>query len=296
MCSKRMVIVATIAAVLLGTRIACSMSQTASARAPDEQVLREYCGTYRWEHGAFLYLQLWSEFTGTNQLVAFDESGEARTLYPTDRDRFFAGPGAAVSTAIESRIDFQRDRSGKISSLIWRHGGAAPRLARRVEVERREDVRFSNGDVQLAGTLISPNTRGRHPAIILVHGSGAEDREYMLPFARFLIRRGVAVLGYDKRGVGGSTGDWHAAPFEDLAGDVVAAFDYLKTRPDIDRTRIGLLGWSQAGWVMPLAAVRAPQLAFLISVSGAGIPAAETTGCEAQNEMTAAGMKREVLR
>ena len=60
-------------------------------------------------------------------------------------------------------------------------------LARRVKVEKREDVRFSNGDVQLAGTLISPNTRRRHPAIILVHGSGAEDREYMLPFARFTV-------------------------------------------------------------------------------------------------------------
>ena len=66
----------------------------------------------------------------------------------------------------------------------------------------------------------------------------------MLPFARFLIRRGFAVLGYDKRGVGGSTGDWHTATYQDLAGDVVAAFDYLKTRPDIDPAHIGFLGWS----------------------------------------------------
>jgi hypothetical protein len=153
---KRTLIVATIAFVLVGTRIACSMSQTASARAPDEKALREYCGSYRWEHGGFLYLQLWSEFTGMNQLVAFDESGEVRTLYPTDRDRFFAGPAATTSTAIESRIDSQRDRSGRIRSLTWRRDGAAPRLARRVEVEKREDVRFSNGDIHLAGTLISP--------------------------------------------------------------------------------------------------------------------------------------------
>ena len=294
--SKQIVIVATIAAILLGTRIACSTSQTASARAPDEEALREYCGTYRWEDGGFLYLQLWNEFTGTNQLVAFDESGEVRTLYPTDHDSFFAGPGAAVSTAIESRIDFRRDRSGKISSLTWRRDGAAPRLARRVEVEKREDVRFSNGDIQLAGTLISPNTRGRHPAIILVHGSGAEDREYMLPFARFLIRRGIAVLGYDKRGVGGSTGDWHTASFDDLAGDLVAAFEYLKKRGDIDAAQIGLLGLSQAGWIMPIAAVRAPEIAFLISVSGAAIVPAETTFDEARREMAAAGRRPEVIQ
>ena len=107
--------------------------------------------------------------------------------------------------------------------------------------------------------------------MILVHASGAEDREYLLPFARFLIRHGMAVLGYDKRGVGGSTGDWNKASFDDLAGDVVAAFEYLKTRSDIQRGQIGMLGWSQAGWVMPLAATRAKDLAFLISISGAGV-------------------------
>jgi len=211
-------------------------------------------------------------------------------LYPTDRDRFFAGPGAAVPASIESRVEFQRDGTGQITSLRWQRDSAPPRLARRVEIEKREEVRFSNGDVQLAGTLISPARGGKHPAIILVHGSGPENREYMLPFAHFLIRHGMAVLGYDKRGVGGSTGDWNTASFDDLAGDVVAAFEYLKTRSDIDRTQIGLLGVSQAGWVMPLAAVRAKDIAFLISISGAGVPAAETTIDQARNEMTATGM------
>jgi len=160
---------------------------------------------------------MWSELTGTNQLVAFDESGELRTLYPTHRDRFFAGPGAAVPTEVESSVDFQRDSTGRITSLTWRHDSAAPRIARRVEIENREDVRFASGDIQLSGTLMSPTTGAKHPAIILVHASGPEHRDYMLPFARFLIRRGMAVLGYDKRGVGGSTGDWRTASFEDLA-------------------------------------------------------------------------------
>ena len=146
-----------------------------------------------------------------NQLVAFDESGEVRTLYPAHRDHFVSGPGAALSTPIQSRIEFQRDATGRITSLTWRRGAADQRVAQRVELEKREDVRFSSGDVPLAGTLSSPNTSGKHPAIILVHASGAEDREYLFPFARFLIRHGVAVLGYDKRGVGGSPGDWNTA-------------------------------------------------------------------------------------
>jgi dienelactone hydrolase len=95
--------------------------------------------------------------------------------------------------------------------------------------------------------------------------------------------------------VGGSTGDWRTASFDDLAGDVIAAHRYLQTRADIQRDHVGLLGWSQAGWIMPLAATRATGIAFLISVSGAGIPAAETTIDQARNEMTARGMKPETV-
>ena len=269
--------------------------QAPATRTADEKALGEYTGVYQWDHDAFTYLQVWSEFTGTNQLVAFDESGDVRVLYATDRDRFSAGPGAAVPTPVESRIQFQLNAKGKITSLTWQREGTPPRNARRVEVERREDVRFSNGGLELAGTLISPTTSGKHPAIILVPASGAEDREYLLPFARFLVRHGIALLGYDKRGVGGSTGDWKTASLEDLAGDVVAALHYLQSRSDIDHGEIGLLGWSQAGWIMPLAATRARGIGFLISISGGGVPVAETTIDQAQNEMTARGMKPQTV-
>ena len=270
-------------------------SQKPAVTPLDEKTLREYTGVYRSPSG-FFYLQMWNEFTGFNkprELVAFDEAGEIRTLYPTSRDQFFAGPGAAVSASVESRIEFLRDKSSRITSFAWRRDGAAPRVAQRVDVEKHEDVRFSSGPVQLAGTLITPASGDRHAAVVVVHGSGPEDREYVLPFARFLIRRGIAVLTYDKRGVGGSTGDWNTASFDDLASDVVAGFHYLKARPDIDPARIGLLGFSQAGWIMPLAAGRMPDLAFLISVSGAGVPPSETALDETQGDLTARGMKPE---
>ena len=284
---------ATIVAALFSGLIATSPRQTPVVRPVDEQALREYSGVYQWGPNAFVYLQLWNEFVGfdkPSQLVSFDESGEVRTLYPTDRDQFFAGPGMAVSSSIESRIEFQRDGTGKIISLSSQRDGGVQRTARRAEIEKRENVQFSHGDIRLAGTLISPVIGGKHPAIILVHGSGAENRDYMLPWARFLIRHGMTVLGYDKRGVGESSGDWNTASVDDLAGDVVGAFEYLKTRSDIDPTQIGLLGISQAGWIMPLAAVRAKELAFLISISGAGVPPAETTIDQARNEMAMTGM------
>ncbi len=299
MTKRRIVLLSVgIACVLLGAGIALWALQRPVVAPMDEKILGEYAGVYQWAPDAFVYLQTWDEFTGfgkPRELVAFDESGEVRTLYPTKRDQFFAGPGMAVAESVESRIEFQRDNTGKIASLTWQRPGAARRTARRVDIERHEDVRFSSGDVQLAGTLITPASGAKHPAIVLVHGSGAENREYMLPWARFLIRRGIAVLGYDKRGVGGSTGDWNTASFDDLAGDVLAAFKYLKTRDDIDPTRIGLLGLSQAGWIMPLAAVRERDVAFLISISGAGVTPAETTLDQARNELTMSGMPRQTV-
>jgi hypothetical protein len=258
-----------------------------------EEVLREYAGAYEWNSGAGLYLQVWTE--AGNRLIALDESGKLRTLYPTDRDSFFAGPGVAVATSIESTVDFERDSDGAVTSLKWVTDDAAPRIAQRVETEKHESVYFSNGSVELAGTLIIPASRTRPPAVILVHGSGPQDRASILPFARFLVSRGMAVMGFDKRGVRESTGDWNTATFDDLAGDVVAAFEYLRERDDIDDSQIGLLGWSQAGWVMPLAAVRAPDIVFLISISGPGVPGTETTIDHARNEMTAAGTPGEVV-
>src|SRR6266404_3664017 len=147
--------------VLLGNLIACSSLQSPTVRSFDETTLREYAGVYQWGSNAFVYLQMWNEFTGftkPSQLVAFDESGEVRTLYPMDRDQFFAGPGAAIPTSIESRVEFQRDGTGKITSLTWRRYDGVVRTARRVEIEKREDVRFASSGVQLAGTLITPAT------------------------------------------------------------------------------------------------------------------------------------------
>src|SRR2546423_5936370 len=146
-------------AFLVGVLVTLSSCQQ-RVSAVEQGALREYGGTYQWGQDAFLYLQLWSELSGENQLVAFDESGEVRTLYPTNRDRFFTGPGAALPTAVASRVEFRRDSVGRITSLTWQRDSAPPRVARRVEIEHHDDVQLSNGEVRLAGTLVSPNTPG----------------------------------------------------------------------------------------------------------------------------------------
>jgi hypothetical protein len=113
---SRTAIGVTLATVVVGTILARSALQTPAVRSVDESVLREYAGVYQWDDKSFVYLQMWSEFSPTHQLGALDASGELRALYPTDRDRFFTGPGAAIASSIESRVEFQRDARGGLTS------------------------------------------------------------------------------------------------------------------------------------------------------------------------------------
>jgi pimeloyl-ACP methyl ester carboxylesterase len=113
--------------------------------------------------------------------------------------------------------------------------------------------------------------------VVFVHGSQDRGRDdaYDFSAASFYLERGVAVLLFDKRGVGGSTGDWHGATFDDLAGDVLAGVRMLRRRPDIDARQVGLQGVSQGGWIAPLAAARSRDVAFVVAISAAGVPPAE---------------------
>jgi len=134
----------------------------------------------------------------------------------------------------------------------------------------------------LAGTLSAPNGAGPFPAVILISGSGAQDRDETIfqhkPFlvlADALTRRGVAVLRVDDRGVGGSTGSVSKSTSEDFAGDVLAGIALLKSRPEIDARKIGLIGHSEGGLIAPLVAARSSDVAFIVLMAGTGLPGDE---------------------
>ncbi len=146
---------------------------------------------------------------------------------------------------------------------------------------RTEDVSYANaaGGVTLAGTLTTPNGDGPFPAVLLITGSGAQDRDETLfehrPFlviADYLTKKGVAVLRVDDRGVGGSSGSVAAATSKDMAGDVLAGIAYLKGRKEIDRARIGLIGHSEGGLIAPLVASESKDVAFVVLLAGPGLP------------------------
>ena len=137
-----------------------------------------------------------------------------------------------------------------------------------------EEIRFRNGEVELAGTLVLPRGTGPHPAVVFLHGSGAEGRWASRFLAGRLARDGVAALIWDKRGVGGSTGWWPEATFEDLAADAAAAIAFVRTRPEIDPARVGIHGHSQGGTIAPLVAARSGA-DFVIASAAAGLPMAD---------------------
>lgn len=131
------------------------------------------------------------------------------------------------------------------------------------------DVRFRNGEVTLAGTLVTPVTAGPHPAVVWIHGRGKAARNGFRGFARILAQRGIASLIYDKRGVGESTGDHDKSGMNDFAGDALAALEFVATRPEIDRQQVGLHGTSAGGWVAAIVATRTKiPLAFIVTSVG----------------------------
>ena len=128
------------------------------------------------------------------------------------------------------------------------------------------DVYFDSGGVRLAGTLLMPPGHGPHPAVVILQGSGTQDRRYFGPLPERFARDGLAVLCFDKPGVGASTGNWRHQTLRDRARQ---ALDAIRT------DRIGLWGHSQGGWVVPLAAASAPEVAFIVAVACPGITPAE---------------------
>lgn len=131
--------------------------------------------------------------------------------------------------------------------------------------------------LQLGGKLILPQRAGPFPAVVFVTGSDPDTRDAWQLEARALAAHGIASLLYDKRGVGESGGASHdLASWDDLAGDVEGAVDYLRSRTDlIDPARIGLVGQSQGTWIIAKVAARDPRIAFLVNIAGSGISAAE---------------------
>lgn len=157
--------------------------------------------------------------------------------------------------------------------------------------------------VKLAGTLSLPQGKGPFPAVVMITGSGAQDRDETIlghkPFAVIadrLTRDGIAVLRVDDRGFAKSTGNFSTATDDDFVVDTAANVAFLRGRSDIDPSRIGLIGHSEGGIVAPKVAARDPKIAFIVLMAGPGVPLSEVLRAQRAKLMPAMGQTPEEIR
>ena len=231
------------------------------------------------------------------------------------------GKVSIANAAIGITYTATLSEDGKTLTGEWAQGGQKlPLVMTRVErmpTDKRtqtpkppypyaaEDVTFENAGakVSLAGTLTLPKGDGPFPAVVLVSGSGPQDRDETLfghkPFlvlADHLTRQGVAVLRYDDRGVGKSTGDHAKATTADFATDAAAAVAYLHGRKEIDAKRVGIAGHSEGGLIAPIVAADHPEkVAFIVLLAGTGLPGYAVLDRQRADTLKAAGLNAETV-
>jgi pimeloyl-ACP methyl ester carboxylesterase len=215
-------------------------------------------GAYEFPDGRLISIR---KSEGKNLRYRVYQTGESRRLYRQRRLRYVSGAGFANRTPVQLVVDFKLDDEGFATGLTWSPKDQPSESAERVV--RQKWVKFTSGKVMLFGRLDLPEGPGPHPAIVLVHGSGADAATDYFSTCDFYAANGIAALTFDKRGTGRSEGDY-TFDFHALAEDVVAAVSWLKTRNEIDPDRIGVTGYSQGGWVGPLAASKTDDIRYVI--------------------------------
>lgn len=261
--------------------------------SPPPALLATVEGTYDLGDGRLLGLSRNNDSGGFWYLEL--PSGRTGFLFNLSDTEFVAGPCLYCAGPEYLRLRFVPAADGGPVRQVEVRIDGVERIAPRSAALREEAVTFLSADgTRLAGTLFLPARGRRHPAIAMVHGSGAQTRNGFFGQIRFLAeayaRRGIAVLAYDKRGTGGSAGDWQQAGLATLADDAAAALRFLAARRDIRRTRLGLSGASQAGWIVPMAASRFPSVRLLqIRMGSAPIGVEESERGRLVRQMTADG-------
>jgi uncharacterized protein len=280
--------------------LAIALLMPLAGKAQDGQLIKKLAGSWSGAlkvQGTQLRLVMNISLNAADSLiVTFDSPDQGAMNLPTSKAALVNDSIFVSAKAIGGKF------SGKINQEIssisgsWKQSGMSfpltlERLENKITVNRpqepkppfpyrAEDVTFPNtaGGFELAGTLTIPAKEGRYPAAILVTGSGPQNRDEELlghkPFlvlADYLTRQGFAVLRYDDRGVGKSKGEFKTATTFDFATDAGAAFDFLKTRPEIDSAAIGIIGHSEGGLVAPIVASGRKDVAFIVLMAGPGL-------------------------
>jgi uncharacterized protein len=229
--------------------LAVALAATAGARGAG--VVASTVGAYRLADGDLVSLV---PSDGRLRLVDYG-TGALRSLVERSPGVYVGGPGASVLSPVRVRVRLEPGGGIRVDG----------RPGRLVQLVSQPAV-FSDGSVRIAGRLLRPSGNGPFPAVEIVPGSEPANTSTYDLWAYFFASHGFAVLTYDKRGVGASGGVYDrratAANLRLLASDALAGVEWLRRQPYVDRSRIGLSGGSQAGWVIEIAAARSATVRF----------------------------------
>jgi pimeloyl-ACP methyl ester carboxylesterase len=280
----------------------------------------DWAGAVTTSTGATIHLVLHVRTDGRGTIVSLDLPDQVsygvplRTLKRDGRKVSFSFPVGGgfegVLSADGHTIDGAWSGPNYNGPLVFTSRPVAASAPRRPQAPkpplpyRVEEVTVDSAPgVKLAGALTLPQGKGPFPAVVMITGAGAQDRdETMLghkPFAVIadrLTRDGIAVLRMDDRGYARSTGDFDTATDDDFAVDTAADVAFLRKRADIDPARIGLIGHSEGGIVAPKVAARDPKIAFIVLMAGVGAPIAEMDKAERASLLPAVGATPDQIR
>jgi dienelactone hydrolase len=223
----------------------------------EEPLDTRFNGAYRLDDGRLVFVTAREADTLRYRMM----SGESRALWPRGDSTFTAGPGWSDAEPVEVTVRFDTFESGSPPGLAWEEPEGNQR-ARRLELPEMFG-HFSSGELTLRAKLVLPQGEGPFPVVVFVHGSGKESAvdSYYNPY--LFAAHGIAGLVYDKRGTGGSEGDY-LQNFHVLSDDTAAAVEWLRTLPEIEPGGIHLAGYSQGGWIAPLAATKTEVRSLLL--------------------------------
>ena len=233
--------------------------------------------------------------------LSFAIPAPANAVFKITRD----GAGKATGTMVQHGMTFPVSMELTTKEGAADAGPPRPQTPKPPFPYKAIEVTYKNAvdGTKLAGTLTIPDTPGRHPAVLLITGSGSQDRDetifghkLFLVLADHFTRKGIAVLRVDDRGVGGSGGKTMSSTSEDFAGDVCAGVEFLKSRPEIDPERIGLLGHSEGGIIAPMVAARRSDVACLVSLAGSALPGSRILNLQLEASLRGRGLSEDWIK
>lgn len=273
--------------LLLIPWLLCSPAVRAQTPACNAQQAAALSGAYRTATGAVLSM-LPAGVPGQWRIIHFD-TGRSHRLHPDSATRFHAASDFESEGPVAFRYAFELGPDGMGESLVIDASTGPTTLARRVPLIERAAA-FRSGDVELQGRLTLPSeTQVPLAAVIFVHGSDPVPSAGLEWLPHLLATHGIATLVFDKRGTGCSGGSY-VQHFDVLADDVVSAARWLEAQPEIDAGRIGLAGFSQGGWVAPLAARKHPGIRYVAVAYGLAMSMADEDRLEAPLKLREQGV------